>query len=206
MGLSSPKLIVIDSPDLSDIGAEFNKRAAELGRERLSPLHVTDTLADTIEDYVLGFKYIDKKAANSKDAFAIFVKATSSKSELEKVITAANCVMLDNNRDVFVLRYDGETPAHLLIELQKDPYWIKFASLHRHGLGTDPVVKDIDDGASNFFNVIGFPSLADLRPYRKDITVGGDKTHFVHVVNLDEFFPLGQNAQAVIAPKPAGLG
>ena len=172
-----------------------------------------------------GFDFLNKKIASDRDIFAIAVNSDASmqgimdkksasqeeRDALEDQHTRAMKVAIplaeyDPSRPVYVVFYDEETPTELYNELAESG--LKMCSLHKWGYGTTPDAPRIE-GAHNFARVFGFPLPNDKKPLCHDITVGEDQSHFVEVVNLNDYLASEKIAEAkaqIASRSPIPLG
>ncbi len=178
-------LHVIDTTDTKSIANEFLKVAQLKDACRLhpSPIHVSDNLfSPTMDEVVSAFKYIDLKVASRKDIFGMLMPATFDQAEKKNILEQATLVALDNpERDVFVVPYE-QTSQKLFSELPFNK--VRFASLHLDHL---PDVQDISGAWVEANRIFHFPSTGNEN-LKRHVTIGGDETRYVEIVDLDTFF------------------
>ncbi len=80
-----------------------------------------------------------------------------------------------------IIPYDESTPTELYNTLAEEG--VNLGSLHKWGYGTEPTGPRIE-GAHNFPRVFGHPLPNDEKPVCYDVTVEGNQTGYVEIVDL----------------------
>lgn len=89
------------------------------------------------------------------------------------------------DRPIYIVFYDEETPTELYNAIKAAG--LNFASLHKHGYGTDKDAPRIE-GAHNAERVIAYPFPNNSKPLCHDITIHEDQSRFVEVVDLSKVY------------------